>query len=77
MNLSRIMKKDLSESQVKNLLAGKKILLKKLENKDGKEYDAYITPNGIEPFEYTKKTGETVSGYQFRFKMTFPEKKKH
>ncbi len=76
MNIGRAMGKQLTEAQIKNLLAGKKILLKKLENKAGKQYDAYLTPDGVEPFEYTKKNGESVSGYQYRFKMSFPEKKK-
>jgi DNA topoisomerase-3 len=76
MNLGRCMGRQLTDAQIKALLDGKKITLKKLKSKAGKEYDACFTPDGIEPFNYTKKTGEEVSGYQFKFKMSFPEGKK-
>ena len=75
MNVSRILGVALSEEQVKNLLSGKKILLKGLTSKLGKKYDAYIIPNGIEDYSYTKN-GETKSGKQFKFAMDFPKHKK-
>ena len=34
----------LTDAQVKDMLAGKKILLKGLKSKAGKTYDAYIIP---------------------------------
>ena len=75
MNVSRILGVALSDEQVKTLLSGKKILLKGLTSKLGKKYDAYIIPNGIEDYSYTKD-GETKSGKQFKFAMDFPKKRK-
>ena len=75
MNVSRIMGISLSDEQVKTLLSGKKILLKGLTSKVGKKYDAYIIPNGIEDYSYSKD-GETRSGKQFKFAMDFPKSKK-
>lgn len=75
MNVSRIMGVALSDTQVKDLLSGKKILLKGLKSKMGKKYDAYIIPTGVEDYSYTKD-GETKSGKQFKFSMDFPKHKK-
>lgn len=74
MNVSRIMGAALNEAQVKDLLTGKKILLKGLKSKAGKSYDAYIIPSGTESYRYTKD-GEEKSGVQFKFAMEFPKKK--
>ena len=74
MNVSRIMGAALTDAQVKDLLAGKKILLKGLKSKAGKPYDAYIIPSGTEEYRYTKD-GEEKSGVQFKFVMEFPKKK--
>jgi len=70
MNVNRVMGKVLTEEQVKNLLAGKKILLKGLTSKAGKKYDAYIIPEGTEEYSYTKD-GEVKSGVQYKFTMEF------
>ena len=75
MNVSRIMGVSLSDEQVKTLLLGKKILLKGLTSKAGKKYDAYIIPNGIEDYSYSKDE-ETRFGKQFKFAMDFPKSKK-
>ena len=75
MNVSRIMGVSLSDEQVRNVLAGKKILLKGLTSKMGKKYDAYIIPLGIEDYSYTKD-GEAKSGKQFKFSLDFPKHKK-
>ena len=75
MNVSRIMGVTLSDTQVMDLLSGKKILLKGLKSKMGKKYDAYIIPTGVEDYSYTKD-GETKSGKQFKFSMDFPKYKK-
>lgn len=76
MNVSRIRGVNLSEAQLKSLLAGKKILVKGLKSKEkGKEYDAYFVPDGIEPYSYTSKDGKEVSGFQFKTKMEFPDRK--
>ena len=74
MNVSRVMGASLTDIQVKDLLAGKKILLKGLKSKAGKAYDAYIIPSGTEEYHYTKG-GEEKSGVQFKFVMEFPKKK--
>lgn len=74
MNVNRVMGKVLSDDQVENLLAGKKILLKGLISKAGKKYDAYIIPEGTEEYSYTKD-GEVKSGVQYKFTMEFPKKK--
>lgn len=47
MNVSRALGVQLSDAQVKNLLAGKKILVKGLKGKKG-NYDAYLIPESIE-----------------------------
>ena len=74
MSVSRVMGAALTDAQVKDLLAGKKILLKGLKSKAGKPYDAYIIPSGTEEYRYTKD-GEEKSGVQFKFVMEFPKKK--
>ncbi len=74
MNVSRVMGAALTDTQIKDLLAGKKILLKGLKSKAGKPYDAYIIPSGTEEYRYTKN-GEEKSGVQFKFVMEFPKKK--
>lgn len=74
MNVSRAMGAALTDAQIRDLLAGKKILLKGLKGKSNKPYDAYITPNGTEEYHYTKD-GEERSGMQLKFIMEFPKKK--
>ena len=53
MNVSKALGVQLSDAQVKSLLAGKKILIKGLKGKKG-NYDAYLIPESIENFSYTK-----------------------
>lgn len=74
MTVNRAMGVTLIDGQIKDLLAGKKILLKELKNKTGKSYDAYIIPNGTEEYHYTKD-GEEKSGVRFKFIVEFPKKK--
>lgn len=74
MNVNRAMGVALTDGQIKDLLAGKKILLKGLKSKTGKPYDAYIIPNGTEEYHYTKD-GTEKSGVQFKFIAEFPKKK--
>lgn len=74
MNVSRVMGAVLTDEQVKDVLAGKKILLKGLKSKAGKIYDAYIIPSGTEEYRYTKD-GEEKSGVQFKVAMEFPKRK--
>ena len=73
MNVSRALGVPLSDMQVKNLLAGKKTLVKGLKGKKG-NYDAYLIPEGIEDFSYTKD-GKEIKGSQYKFKMEFPDAK--
>ena len=76
MNLGKVRGKQLTESQVSKLLKKEKILLTGLKNKEGKKYDAYMIPKGIEDFSYTNKDGKEISGKQFVFDIKFPNKKK-
>ena len=65
----------LTEDQVKNLLEGKKTFLQGLTGKNGKTYDAYLTPKGIREFSFTDKSGKEVSGFQYDFDLDFLKKK--
>ena len=73
MNVGRALGVTLSDSQVKSLLQGKKILVKGLKGKKG-SYDAYLIPQNIEEFSYTKD-GKKIKGFQYKFKMEFPKTK--
>jgi len=74
MNVSRAMGAALTDSQVKNMLEGKKTLVKGLKGKKG-SYDAYIIPEGVEDYSYTKD-GKEVKGTQYKVRLEFPKKKK-
>lgn len=75
-SISKAFKKDLSEAQITDLLAGKELLLKGLVKvkDDGSEskYDMYIKGEGAESYTYTKKDGTEGSGYRMRFATRFP-----
>ena len=73
MNVGRALGVTLSDSQVKSLLQGKKILVKGLKGKKG-SYDAYLIPESVEEFSYTKD-GKEIKGFQYKFKMEFPQTK--
>lgn len=73
MNVGKALGVTLSDSQVKSLLQGKKILVKGLKGKKG-SYDAYLIPESIEKFSYTKD-GKEIKGFQYKFKMEFPKTK--
>ncbi len=74
MSLGKVFGKELTEAQVKDLLEGKKILVDGLKSKNGGTYSAYLTPDGIQEYSYTKKDGTTVNGFQYKFNMEFPGK---
>lgn len=74
MNVSRVMGAALTDAQIKDMLVGKKILLKGLKSRTGRPYDAYIIPVGTEEYRYIKD-GKEKSGVQYKFQMEFPEKK--
>ena len=76
MSLGYAMGRKLDEEQIKKLLAGEKIFMKGLKSKKGKSYDAFLKPEGVEAYDYTNKDGEERSGFQFKFSMEFPERKK-
>ena len=72
MNVGKALGATLSDTQVKSLLQGKKILVKGLKGKKG-SYDAYLIPESIEEFSYTKD-GKEIKGFQYKFKMEFSQK---
>ena len=65
--------KDLEE-QVKDLLEGKKIFVEGIKSKKGGTYNAYLIPDGVREYPYTKKDGSQATGYEYNFKMEFPKK---
>ena len=71
MNVGKALGVTLSDSQVKSLLGGKKILVKGLKGKKG-SYDAYLIPESIEEF-FCTKDGKEIKGFQYKFKMEFPQ----
>lgn len=73
MNVGKAPGVTLSDTQVKSLLQGKKILVKGLKGKKG-SYDAYLIPESVQEFSYTKD-GKEIKGFQYKFKMEFPPKK--
>lgn len=73
MNVGKALGVTLSDTQVKSLLQGKKILVKGLKGKKG-SYDAYLISERIEEFSYTKD-GKEIKGLQYKFKMEFPPTK--
>ncbi len=58
---------------VRELLAGKQILLKGLTGKNNRTYDVFLKPTGIEEYLY-EKNGETVTGYQFMYEKSYQKK---
>lgn len=74
MNVSRAMGAMLSDSQIKSMLAGKRTLVKGLKGKKG-SYDAYLIPEGVDEYSYTKN-GKEIRGFQYKVKLEFPPRKK-
>lgn len=72
MTLGRAMGATLTDQEVKDLLENKKIFVKGLKNKAGKIYNAYLTPKGIEQYNYRDKEGNDRTGWQYQFEMSFP-----
>ena len=57
-------------------MLAEQIDLKIIEKKGKKgSYDAYLIPEGIEDYSYTKD-GKEVKGSQYKFKMEFPKRNK-
>lgn len=74
MSLNRYMGKELTDTQIKQLLEGKKVLVRGLKSKAGNNYDIFIKPVSVEPYSYTKKDGSQASGFQWKFETEFPKK---
>ena len=74
MNVSRAMGAALTDNQIKSMLEGKKTLVKGLKGKKG-SYDAYLIPEGVEEYSYTKD-GKEIKGFQYKVRLEFPKKKK-
>ena len=70
MILGRVFGAALTDAQVGELLAGRKILLKGLKSREGKSYDAYVSPVGTEEYSYTKD-GEERSGVRFKVDLEY------
>ena len=74
MNVSRVLGVPLTDSQIKSMLEGRKILAKGLKGKKGC-YNAYLIPEGIEDYSYTKD-GKEIKGSQYKVRLEFPQRKK-
>lgn len=62
----------LSASQVKSLIQGKKTLVRGCKGREGKSFDAYLTPKGVKP--YPGKGGK--ENFVFDFEIEFVKDKK-
>ena len=56
----------------KSMLEGEKTLVKGLKGKKG-SYDAYLIPEGLEDYSYTKD-GKVIKGTQYKVKLEFQKK---
>ena len=74
MNVRKAMKTELTDSQIKSMLAGKKTFVKGIKGKKGL-YDAYLIPEGLEDYCYTKD-GKEINGTQYKVRLEFPQRKK-
>ena len=74
MNVGKAMGTVLSDTQIKSMLEGKKTFIKGLKGKKG-TYDAYLIPEGIEDYSYTKD-GKEIKGSQYKVKLEFAKRSK-
>ena len=74
MNVGKAMRTVLSDTQIKSLLEGKKTFVQGLKGKKG-SYDAYLIPEGIEDYSYTKD-GKEIKGSQYKVKLEFAKRSK-
>ena len=74
MNVGKAMGTVLSDTQIKSMLEGKKTFVKGLKGKKG-SYDAYLIPEGIEDYSYTKD-GKEIKGSQYKVKLEFAKRSK-
>lgn len=73
MNVGKALGVTLSDTQVKSLLQGKKILVKGLKGKKG-SYDAYLIPERIEEF-FTRRTVKKSRDYSINLRWNFQRRK--
>ena len=73
MNVGKAMGTVLSDTQIKSMLDGKKTFVKGLKGRKG-TYDAYLIPEGIEDYSYTKD-GKEIKCSQYKVKLEFVKKK--
>lgn len=76
MILSKIRGKELTDEQVRDLLAQKKIYVTGMKKKSGGTYSAYFIPEGIEKYSYLTSDGVSKQGWQFKLSIEFPQKSK-
>ena len=74
MSFNKAYGKELTEEQVKDLLDGRKIYVEDLKSKKGGTFNAYLIPDGVQEYSYTKKDGSEFNGFQYKFNMEFPKK---
>lgn len=72
MNVRKAMGTVLSDTQIKSMLEGKKTFVKGLKGKKG-SYVAYLIPEGIEDYSYTKD-GREIKGLQYKVKLEFSKR---
>ena len=76
MTLGKVRGKNLTDEQVRDLLDNKKIYVTGLKKKDGGTYSAYFMPEGIEEYSYTASDGTEKKGWQFKYSVQFPKRKR-
>ena len=74
MNVARYYSVAFTDSQIESLLSGKRILLKGIRGKEGKPYDLYLKPTGVEKYSYVKD-GKDIMGCQFTYEKSYPDEK--
>jgi DNA topoisomerase-3 len=72
MNVSKAMGTTLTDSQIKTMLSGKKTLVKGLKGKKG-NFDAYLIPEGVEEYNYTKDEKQ-IKTFQYKVRLEFVKK---
>ncbi len=75
MNVTKYYTTAFTKEQIVDLLAGKRIKLHVEKGKDGKPYDMYLTPSGVEEYSYSKD-GKLTTGFQFQYNKEYPKKNK-
>lgn len=69
LRLANAFGKRLTESQARDLLAGKPFILKGLKSKAGKPYDAKLTPDGVKHYAVNNEDGTSRDGIRMMFQV--------